>query len=91
MLLKPTPICSSRFSFKDNNFVAEISDLGNRSLERVYDDAADCGFTIISKKTGKAAVFAFIGTDGSDEDVAGFLFQCVTPGLKQLKALLIND
>jgi hypothetical protein len=49
------------FSFKDNLFVAELSCLGDPKLERVYDDAADYGFTIISKKTGKPAVFAFAG------------------------------
>jgi hypothetical protein len=79
------------FSFKDNTFVAELSDLGDPKLERVYDDAADYGFTVISKKTGNPAVFAFVGFDKCGEDVMGLLFKCVTPGLKQLKALLIND
>ena len=91
MLLKPTPICSSKFSFKNNKFVAELSDLGDPRLERVYDDAADYGFSIISKKTGKAAVFAFVGFDKCGDDIAGLRFKCVTPGLNQLKALLIND
>ena len=92
MLLKPTPICSSKFSFKNNNFVAELSDLGDPALERVYDDAADYGFTIISKKTGAPAVFAFKGFDkDSGGEIMGLRFVCVTPGLKQLKALLIND
>ncbi len=91
MLLKPTPICSSKFSFKNNTFVAELSDLGDPRLERVYDDAADYGFSVISKKTGKAAVFAFSGYDKCNEDVAGLLFKCVTPGLTNLKAVLIND
>ena len=93
MLLKPTPICSSNFSFKNNTFIAEISDLGDPKLERVYDDAADYGFTVISAKTSKPAVFAFDGydKDASGEDVLGLRFVCVTPGLKFLKALLIND
>jgi hypothetical protein len=79
------------FSFKNNTFVAELSTLGDPRLERVYDDAADYGFSIVSKKTGKSAVFAFVGFDRCGEEVAGMLFACVTPGLKQLKALLIND
>ena len=91
MLMKPTPIASSMFSFKNNTFVAELSDLGDLNLERVYDDAADFGFTVISEKTGKPAVFAFVGFDKEGDDVAGLRFTCVTPGLKQLKALLIND
>lgn len=91
MLLNPTPISSSKFSFKNNMFVAELSCLGDPKLERVYDDAADYGFTIISKNTGKPAVFTFAGFDRCAEEVAGMRFVCVTPGLKQLKALLIND
>ncbi len=92
MILKPTPINSSKFTFKNNTFVAELSDLGNPRLERVYDDAADFGFTVISEKTGNHAVFAFNGYDKDNEgDVMGLRFVCVTPGLKNLKALLIND
>lgn len=91
MLLKPTPLCSSKFSYKNKTFIAELSDLGDPRLERVYDDACDYGFTVISKKTGKPAVFAFDGFDKCGEDIAGMRFVCVTPGLKYLKALLIND
>lgn len=91
MILRPTPICSSNFSFKDNCFVAELSELGDPRLEPVYDDACDYGFTIISEKTEKAAVFCFERYDGDGEDVLGLWFSCVTPGLEFLKALLIND
>ena len=93
MLLNPTPINSSKFSFKNNTFVAELSSLGDPKLERVYDDAADYGFTVISAKTGNPAVFVFVGFDKNpgDEDIAGLRFNCVSPGLKNLKALLIND
>jgi hypothetical protein len=91
MLLNPTPINSSKFSFKNSTFVAEMSSLGDPKLDRVYDDAADYGFTIISAKTGNPAVFVFVGYDRCGEDIAGLRFTCVTPGLKNLKALLIND
>lgn len=93
MLLNPCPISSSRFSFKNSTFVAELSELGDPKLGQVYDDAADYGFTVISEKTGKPAVFAFdyFDKDVSSEDIMGLHFVCVTPGLKNLKALLIND
>ena len=91
MILQPTPICSSKFSFKNHTFVAELSMLRGVEFERVYDDAADFGFSVISKRTGKSAVFAFNGYDTDGEDVAGLRFVCVTPGLQNLKALLIND
>jgi hypothetical protein len=93
MLLKPSRVCSSLFSFKNNMFSTEISDLGpSFNFGRVYDDAADLGFTIISKVTGNAAVFALNKelSDG-EGDVQGWEFVCVTSGLKQLKAVIFND
>ena len=92
MLLNPTPICSSKFTFTKNTFVSELSDLGRPRLGRVYDDACDEGFTIISKKTGKPAVFALYSSeDDSEGDVLSWTFTCVTPGLKNLKAVIYND
>jgi len=62
-------------------------------LGRVYDDACDEGFTIVSKKTGKSAVFALETTirDDSGEDIGAWVFSCVTPGLTQLQAMIFND
>lgn len=92
MILKPTPIHSTAFTFSKSTFVAEMSDLGNPLMGRVYDDACDIGFSVISAKTGKHAVFAFESTDRDGEgEAVGFRFTCVTPGLKHLRALLIND
>jgi hypothetical protein len=93
MLLKPSPICSSKFSFKSNTFVTEVSGLSRRfSLERIYDDACDEGFTIISEKTGKGAVFALLTTERDREgDLVSWTFKCVTPGLTHLKAVIYND
>lgn len=93
MILKPTPISSSMFTFKNNTFVAEASDFGrNLRLGRVYDDACDEGFTIISEKTGKGAVFAFYSHEEDGEgDLVSYIFKCVTPGLTHLKAVIFND
>jgi hypothetical protein len=93
MLLNPCPIPSSRFSFKNCTFVAEASDLGrDLRLGRVYDDAYDEGFTIISKQTGKGAVFALHNHEEDGEgDIVSWIFKCVTPGLTHLKAVIYND
>lgn len=45
---------SDQFTYIPNTktFVAESSDLENRHLERIYDDACDVGLSIKSVKTG---------------------------------------
>jgi hypothetical protein len=93
MLLTPTPISSSKFSFKNNTFVAEASDFGRKlPLGRVYDDACDEGFSIVSAKTGKIAVFALYNHEEDKEgDLVSWIFKCVTPGLTHLKAVIFND
>lgn len=93
MLLNPSPISSSKFSFKNAVFSAEASDFGRSfDLGRVYDDAYDEGFTIVSERTGKPAVFALYNHDEDLEgDVTAWIFKCVTPGLTHLKAVIFND
>lgn len=92
MLLQPSPISSDLFCFKNNTFIAEASDLQDTVLGQVYDDACDEGFTIISKKTGKPAVFAMNEIKRDREgDLVSWEFVCVTPGLKALKAVIFND
>lgn len=93
MLLKPSPISSSSFTFKGESFSAEASELSRTfRLGRVYDDACDEGFTIISEKTGKGAVFALHEIERDREgDLVSWIFKCVTPGLTHLKAVIYND
>jgi hypothetical protein len=93
MILQPSPINSSNFSFMNNTFSTFASDLGpDAKLGQVYDDACDLGFTIISEKTGKAAVFAEHGPAYDNEgDISHWRFVCVTPGLTYLKAVIFND
>lgn len=92
MILNPSPISSSKFSFKNNKFSAEASELNGFSLDRVYNDACDEGFTIISEKTGKGAVFALYNHEEDREgDLVAWIFKCVTPGLTHLKAVIFND
>lgn len=94
MILQPTPICSSKFSFINKTFIAECSDFGPRGIQfgRVYDDACDYGFTIVSKETGHFAEFAFNGYEHDAEgEIQALIFTCVTPGLKYLRAKIFND
>jgi len=93
MILTPNPISSSRFTFKGNTFSAEASDFGrNFKLDRVYNDACDEGFSIVSTKTGKVAVFALYNHEEDGEgDLVSWIFRCVTPGLTHLKAVIFND
>lgn len=56
-----TPKISTRpfmYSPSDNTFVACASDLRGFRLGRIYDDACDVGFTLISQRTGREIVFA---------------------------------
>jgi hypothetical protein len=93
MILTSTPISSSRFSFSGNTFSAEASDFGRAfKLDRVYDDACDEGFSIVSAKTGNIAVFALYNHEKDAEgDLVKWIFKCVTPGLTHLKAVIFND
>lgn len=105
MILQPYPhLSTDDFTFTRGTFVAEDSTLfgplnapgglakrGLNGMGQVYDDACDIGFTLVSGRTGKPAVFAFSGTDRVEDEVAGWRFTCVTPGLKHLDALIIND
>lgn len=95
MILSPCPLHSDYFSYHADSqtFAAELSDLkGKFYVDRVYDDACDEGFTIVSARTGKKAVFAL---NGHEKDAEGDLllmnYVCVTPGLKNLRAVLFND
>lgn len=93
MLLTPNPISSTRFTFTGNTFVAEASNFGrNFQLGRVYNDSYDEGFSIVSAKTGKIAVFALYNHEEDGEgDLIKWIFKCVTPGLTHLKAVIYND
>lgn len=62
MILKPTPISTSRLTWcpRDREFVTDASLLDHQGLRpsRVYDDACDVGYTLVSHRTGKELVVA---------------------------------
>jgi len=107
-------ICSKyhstrNFSYKDKCFVAEASDLGSITTPhdgRVYDDACDVGFILVSEVTGDSVLFVQDGVDMNGDEIAGWRYKPThvsgsRPGqwipvrcnisIKALSVLIIND
>jgi hypothetical protein len=92
---------SSRFTYRkcDKQFISEISSLGKGfRMERVYPDACDVGFTMVSDKTGKQVVF--VEEDevrDVDNDILYWLFVPTENSIRQnpelvgVTVLLFND
>jgi hypothetical protein len=57
-LLRPCPIHTSRLNYNaaERTFSEEASTIG--APGRVYDDACDVGYTLVSARTGREVVFA---------------------------------
>jgi hypothetical protein len=92
MQLDNTHINSSYFLFSKDTFIAEASDLQKKfAIGRVHDDARYEGFTMVSEKTGKEAVFALAMVKNDGIDLLSWNFVCVTPSLEHLKAVIFND
>jgi hypothetical protein len=97
MSLIATKIPSVLFSWRGNLGVTEASDLNRIGfLGRIWDDACDQGFAVVSGKTGKLVIFYLDYTDwgfGRNQDVeqdeiAGWHFKS-TCG--RYTILIIND
>lgn len=84
-------VSSDLFSYKNNKFVAEISELPGFRFSQIYDDACDEGFAIRNPRTGKSVVFVISKIDTDGEDIYGWNFDCITAGYKNLSCLIIND
>lgn len=84
---------------KENLMVAEISDFpkGFNPLGRIYDDAYDIGFTIISTKTGRELTFYLVDKDANGKETFGWRFAVVPECVKGIQdnglpgCLIIND
>jgi hypothetical protein len=66
-LLRPTPVSTDRFTYipATNTFVAEASELP--AMSRVFNDACDVGYTLISQRTGREVIFAVTGIERDRE------------------------
>lgn len=98
MLMSPARIASKISSrlFDYNReagvFTAEASELPRFKLSQIFDDACDEGFAMVSARTGSLAVFVLLNQDDDvNGDILCWNFQCVTPGLKNLRAVIFND
>jgi hypothetical protein len=93
-------INSKAFTYakEQDSFVAEASDFGPcddttvpAPFDRLYDDACDCGFVMVSERTGKKVVFALDETARDDEgEIKGWRFKPVTRGIKST-VVIFND
>lgn len=84
------------FSQHGDTLTAEISDLGNRRLDRrLYADAADVGIAIRSHHTGRVVRYYLVGEDKTpDGEVAGWHYKVVAAdaaGVRTPNVLIIND
>lgn len=77
---------SEQFNFRDGSFSTCASDLGLTAKkmsegvtvdDRIFKDALDTGFAIMSKKTGKLAVYVRKNVDTKDGDLRAWEFEAV--------------
>lgn len=81
--------------------VAEASDLNNRHLQPIYNDACDVGFAVKSVHTGQVVTYVmvkpFYRGDGEDTELAGWEYvptsesERQVPDCKGTKATIFND
>jgi hypothetical protein len=89
------------YSARKNILVADASDLNNRHLERLYDDACDVGFEVKSERTGKVITFVMVSPfyigSGEDREVGGWHYVPTTesfrnvPECQGMEAEIFND
>lgn len=100
MILNVIAFSSRQFTYTeaDRTFVSEASDLDNRHLQRIYDDACDVGLAIQSDKTGRVVRFYMDGakTDGEGE-LTHWTYKPLPedvrrmPDVADLKVIVFND
>lgn len=91
---------SSQFSYDrdTNTFTAWVAELGSYAFKRLYEDACDEGFEIVSCKSGSVSTF-YVETEHRDDDndVTHWTLKPTTetlrkhPLLKDTKVIVFND
>lgn len=89
MILHPTPVSTDRFTFAEGVLAAEASDLPDPS--RVYDDACDVGYTVISHRTGREVVYAQHETVRNATEVRYWIYMPVRHTDPQIPVHIFND
>ncbi len=95
MIIHPPAVSTAKFTYTDNVFIGEVSELGMDPTRPVfgpvYDDACDEGLTLISHVTGAEVVFVVTHTEYRDGDLLWWDLRAVTKGHKHLTIKLFND
>jgi len=93
-------IMNSKFHYdrEERLFTAEASDLKDHDflsrvfLSRVFNDACDVGFRVVSSKTGREVVFTFSREErNTDSDVTAWHFTSYRAMGGNFKATIFND
>jgi len=89
------------YTAANKELVSEASDLNNRHLERIYDDACDVGFAVKSETTGNVVVFVMSSPifhgEGEDREISGWTYEPADfsirkyPECRGMKATIFND
>ena len=96
--VSPSRVDSNLFTYKDKVFSAEVSDLRDFRPGRIYPDAADVGFIMVSSKTRSEAIF-YLEKEHRDRenDITHWTFKPTTeairknPNLKGTTVEIFND
>jgi hypothetical protein len=89
---------SRMFSWSGKVLTAEASDLGNRHLQPLYDDACDVGFAVKSEHTGEVVTYAMgeVKKDAEGELISWEYTPTTeserkVPACRGTKAIIFND
>ena len=90
-----------RYDAADKTLSAFASDMENRHLERLYDDACDVGFAVKSDNTGNVIVYVMTSPiyhgEGEDREIGGWCYTATSDSIRKhpecigTKAIVFND
>jgi len=100
MRLNIIEFSSNQFTYNaaDKTFTSEASDLDNRHLQQIYNDACDVGFAMKSDKTGEVVTYVMNSVKKDEEgDVEYWTYhpalesQRKIPSCRDTMVMVFND
>jgi hypothetical protein len=85
------PFDSNQFSYdkSDKTLIAEASDLNDRHLQQIYNDACDVGLAIRSAKTGKIVTYHMTNEHKDNEgDIQFWDYEPTTESIRRVPECL---
>lgn len=79
---------SNKFVWMGSKGVGEVSELGNRHLQRLYDDACDLGFVVDGKYRSLTFVMTAVVQDG-EGDITGWDYSAIE--MPHITITIYND